>query len=103
MGLIRTVNPLTGDIISHEIEGDLPTETESLEIQQYMALLGKEIVPEDTSDAEGNLFTKGISIGIDQLQRTYGDALVGLGKGFGIDSLRDYGQEVSDRNAREID
>jgi len=44
MGLIRTVNPLTGDIISHEIEGDSPTQEETLEIQQYMSLLGKQMM-----------------------------------------------------------
>ena len=81
MGLYDVTNPLDGRLYSFEIDGDAPTEQETLEIQQYLASKGKEIVPEDTSDAEGNLFTKGISIGIDQLQRTYGDALVGLGKG----------------------
>ena len=103
MGLIRTVNPLTGDIISHEIEGDSPTQEETLEIQQYMSLLGKQKAAENIPDDDGNLFTKGISIGVDQLQRAYGDALVGVGKGLGIDTLRDYGQEVADRNAREIE
>ena len=56
MGLYDVTNPLDGRLYSFEIDGDAPTEQETLEIQQYLASKGKEIVPEDTSDAEGNLF-----------------------------------------------
>ena len=102
MATFDVSNPLDGRLYTFEIDGDTPTEQESLEIQQFLALRGQEKVTEQVPD-DGNLFTKGVSRGIDQLQRAYGDALVGVGKGFGIEGLVNYGQEVSEENTRQLE
>ena len=102
MATFDVSNPLDGRLYTFEIDGDTPTEQESLEIQQFLALRGQENVAEQVPD-DGNLFTKGVSRGIDQLQRAYGDALVGVGKGFGIEGLVNYGQEVSEENTRQLE
>ena len=97
MGLYRTISQLDGLEYNFEIDGDNPSEEELLAIQKYIANRGQDNINKEVPD-DGNLFTKGVSRGIDQLQRAYGDALVGVGKGFGIEGLVNYGQEVSEEN-----
>ena len=80
MGFFRATNPLTGEIISHQIDGDEPTQEEALEISKYMSLLGKETLPENMPGDDGNLFTKGIARGIDNIQMLYGSAVEGVGE-----------------------
>ena len=102
MGFFNATNPLTGEIISHQIEGDTPTEEEALEIEQYMALFNKKAIPDNVPDDEGNLFTKGVARGVDTLQMMYGSAIQGLGETFDSDLLKDYGAEVVEKNKEEI-
>ena len=102
MGFFNATNPLTGEIISHQIEGDTPTEEEALEIEQYMALFNKKAIPDNVPDDEGNLFTKGVARGVDTLQMMYGSAIEGLGETFDSDLLKDYGAEVVEKNKEEL-
>ena len=103
MGFFRATNPLTGEIISHQIDGDEPTQEEALEISKYMSLLGKETLPENIPGDDGNLFTKGIARGIDNIQMLYGSAVEGVGEVTGLEGLKDYGAEVVENNRKELE
>ena len=99
MGLYRAISQIDGQEYPFEIDGDTPTE-ESLAISNYMANIGKQNLPEDLPNDDGNLFTKGIARGIDNIQMLYGSAFKGTGKVTGLEGLRDYGTEVVEKNRK---
>ena len=101
MGLYRFISPVDGQEYPFEIDGDVPSNEESQAIRNYMAGLYKKEIPEEPGD-DGNLFTKGIARGIDNLQLLYGSAIEGAGEVTGIEALKDYGSEVIKKNREEL-
>ena len=63
----------------------------------------KEEVPENIPGDDGNLFSKGIARGIDNIQMLYGSAVEGVGEVTGLEGLKDYGTEVVENNRKELE
>jgi len=103
MGLYRAISQIDGQEYPFEIDGDTPTEEESLAISNYMANIGKQDLPEETPGDDGNLFTKGIGRGIDNIQMLYGSAIEGVGKVTGLEDVKDYGTEIVENNRKELE
>lgn len=103
MGLYRAISQIDGQEYPFEIDGDTPTEEESLAISNYMANIGKQNLPEDVPGDDGNLFTKGIARGIDNIQLMYGSAIEGVGDVTGLEGLKNYGAEVVENNKKELE
>ena len=68
-----------------------------------MANIGKQEVPENIPGDDGNLFSKGIARGIDNIQLLYGSAVEGVGEVTGLEGLKDYGTEVVENNRKELE
>ena len=103
MGLYRAISQIDGQEYPFEIDGDTPTQEEALAISNYMANIEKEEVPENIPGDDGNLFSKGIARGIDNIQMLYGSAVEGVGEVTGLEGLKDYGAEVVENNRKELE
>ena len=107
----------TGRSYSVNISGDTPTETEQARINQYVAQQEaryssfmqryeqdepEEVPEEEQADEEKAGFLSAVGLGIDQLQKSYGSAIEGLGEATGIEGLKNYGNSVIDANEKQI-
>ena len=105
MGFYSTISPVTGKLYDFEIQGDTPNEEELDKISNYIANDG--IAPQETTVTEANdddaTFSAGIGRGVDLIQQSYGSALEGVGKTFGIQALQDYGAQVAEDNEKELE
>lgn len=117
MGIIQVTGPGTGRSYSVNISGDTPTETEQARINQYVAQQEaryssfmqryeqdepEEVPEEEQADEEKAGFLSAVGLGIDQLQKSYGSAIEGLGEATGIEGLKNYGNSVIDANEKQI-
>jgi len=104
MGFYSTISPVTGKLYDFEIQGDTPNEEELDKISNYIANDG--VAPQETTVSEANdddaTFSAGIGRGVDLIQQSYGSALEGVGKTFGIQALQDYGAQVAEDNEKEL-
>jgi hypothetical protein len=105
MGFYSTISPVTGKLYDFEIQGDTPNEEELDKISNYIANDG--VTPQETTVTEANdddaTFSAGIGRGVDLIQQSYGSALEGVGKTFGIQALQDYGAQVAEDNEKELE
>ena len=98
---ITYVRGQSGTVYPFNISGASPTATEQERIDQIIANAGDSVGIAPEAD-DGNVFTKGVSRGVDTLQLGLGSALEGLGKTTGVDFLQEYGKEVVENNKQQL-
>ena len=101
MGLFKAQSNLTGKIYPFTIDGTTPTEEESALISSYIIDRERPEPEVDESD-EQSIFSQGFGRGVDLIQKNLGSAVEGFGKVTGIDTIKDYGSEVVERNELEL-
>ena len=101
MGIFKAQSNLTGKIYPFEIVGNTPTEEESALISSYIVDRERPEPEVDESD-ESSIFSQGFGRGVDLIQKNLGSAIEGFGEVTGIQSVKDYGAEVVERNEQEL-
>ncbi len=101
MGIFKAQSNLTGKIYPFEIVGNTPTEEESALISNYIVDRERPEPEIDESD-ESSIFSQGFGRGVDLIQKNLGSAIEGFGEVTGIQSVKDYGAEVVERNEQEL-
>ena len=101
MGLFQAQSKLTGKIYPFNIQGDNPTAEEEALMTKYILDNERPESQVDETD-EQSIFSAGFSRGVDLIQKNLGSAIEGFGSATGIDTIKDYGTEVVERNEQEL-
>ena len=101
MGLFQAQSKLTGKVYPFNIQGDNPTAEEEALMTKYILDNERPESQVDETD-EQSIFSAGFSRGVDLIQKNLGSAIEGFGSATGIDTIKDYGTEVVERNEQEL-